>query len=224
MKEIEVYVSSVTGNTRKLSKALIDGLDAMGIIPRVFPTEEVLGELRRMEGLDGARQIQGADELRQVQDASELRQIQGASELRRIQGEKASADSPDEDPPVILCFWCRKAGLDDLSLRLVGHFSGRKIMAFGTMGSYPDSHYGDQVRENVSRVISERNQLLGLFLCRGKIDEERTRRRRRLPEGHPHYLTEEAYKRHLSSRTHPDERDLNEAVLFLKKIMEEDGL
>ena len=194
MKEIEVYVSSVTGNTRKLSKALIDGLDAMGMIPRVFSTEEALGELRRMQGLDGAWQIQG---------------------------EKTSADRSDEGSPVILCFWCRKARLDDLSIRLVRHFSGRKILAFGTMGSYPDSAYGDQVRENVSRVISERNQLLGLFLCRGKIDEERTRKRRSLPKDHPHYLTEEAYKRHLSSRTHPDERDLNEAVLFLKGTMQE---
>ncbi len=185
MREVEVFVSSVTGNTKKLSDALIPCLQSMGYTPRVTDTSQALHTSQTPDT------TQSPDEEKNT----------------------------DADKPVILCFWCRKAGLDDLSLRLVRNLSGRKIAAFGTMGSYPDSPYGNQVRENVSRAICEKNHLLGLYLCRGKIDEKRTSKRRSLPTDHPHYLNDEAYKRHLSSRTHPDEEDLEQAVEFIKRSL-----
>ena len=178
MKRVEIYISSLTGNTRKIGRTLEDALRKLGYEPVTVDTGEVL--------------------------------------KRR---ESCLTASDDPDAPVVICFWCRKAGMDDLSFELVRSMSGRRILAFGTMGSYTDGPYGNQVRGNVSHAIEERNRLLGLFLCRGRIDEKRTEKRRSLPVDHPHYLTDEAYERHLTSRSHPDEEDLKAAAVYLTKIL-----
>ena len=178
MKKAELYISSLTGNTRKVGMTLADTLRGLGYDAIVEDTGEAL---KRKD--------------------------------------MALVNSDDSDVPVIICFWCRRSGMDDRSLRLVRSMSGRSVLAFGTMGSYPDSPYGCQVRANVAASIGERNRFLGLFLCRGRIDERRTEKRRALPADHPHYLGDEAYERHLSSRSHPDEVDLRSAAAFLTKAL-----
>lgn len=122
----------------------------------------------------------------------------------------------DADMMVILCFWCRKAGMDDQTISFLKNLKARRILVFGTMGSYPDSDYGAQVYRSVDSLVSKDNLLLGTFLCRGRIDEKRTEKRRNLPFFHPHYLNDEGYARHISSRSHPDGKDLKGAADFLR--------
>lgn len=119
--------------------------------------------------------------------------------------------------PVILCFWCRRAGMDDRSLEFLAKLHGRDILVFGTMGSLPESDYGKNVYRFVEEKVREHNHLIGVFLCRGCIDIKRTERRRRMPKTHRHYLDDKAYQRHLSSRSHPDEEDRKKAVAFLEE-------
>ncbi|WP_294374709.1 flavodoxin family protein [uncultured Clostridium sp.] len=119
----------------------------------------------------------------------------------------------------ILCFWCRRSTLDDLSQRFVSKYKDQKILAFGTMGNYPDSEYGDRVRKNVIEFINGQNKCEGVFLSRGKIPVKRTEYRRNLPKDHPHYLNEEGYKRHIESRNHPNEDDMRNAVNFLNQYI-----
>ena len=136
--------------------------------------------------------------------------------------EARDACSMGELPPadlVIVCFWCRKAGMDDHSKILVEKLSGKHILAFGTMGSYTRGIYADSVRDNVKAFIARKNYLDGLFLCRGRIAPERTEKRRSLPKDHPHYLNDASYERHLTSRSHPDQKDLAEAAAYLREKM-----
>ncbi len=107
--------------------------------------------------------------------------------------------------------------MDDKSLKLLERFSGRKILAVGTMGSYPDSVYGKRVYKNVEALINAKNICQGIFLCQGKIETSRTEKRRALPKDDPHYLNDESYQRHLESRKHPNDIDLKAAADFVVK-------
>lgn len=165
---IEFYVSSVTGNTRRVSDRLEEELLRLGY-RKVSP------------------------------------------------GSPSSVKKSSSAGTVILCFWCRKAAPDPASLAVLTHLSGRKILAFGTMGYYPEGEYGDLVRANtVSAIEAAGSTCPGVFLCQGKIPEERTEKRRALPPTDRHYLDDAGYARHLESRSHPNEQDLQNAADFLR--------
>lgn len=124
---------------------------------------------------------------------------------------------PELDGYILLFFWCRKSAVDDYSKEVLKQCKGKRILAFGTMGGYPDGIYGQQVRENVKTVIEENNICEGVYLSQGKIPEARTKYRRSLPIGHPHYLDEKGLKRHEESRKHPNTNDLKNAVEFFRE-------
>lgn len=126
-------------------------------------------------------------------------------------------DIDDNDDLFIVCFWCRRSTLDFESKKKIDSLKGKTILAFGTMGSYPDSSYGETVRKNVYDYISTENKCLGIFLSQGKIPLARTEKRRNLPKDNPHYLDDAGLKRHMDSRTHPDENDIRNAVMFLRE-------
>lgn len=118
---------------------------------------------------------------------------------------------------ILLFFWCRKSTLDDYSQALIEQCKGKKILALGTMGGNPDGTYGERVRKNVEMFIEKNNVCCGVYLSQGKIPEKRTKYRMNLPKDHPHYLDEEGVKRHEQSRSHPDKKDLENAVDFFRK-------
>lgn len=127
---------------------------------------------------------------------------------------------PKDADLIIIFFWCRKSSLDFNSKNIVDMCENKKILAFGTMGNYPNSDYGQKVKSNVFDYISKNNKCLGVFLCQGKIPPERTEKRMKLSPDHPHHLDEDGIKRHLDSRTHPDKRDLQNAAHFLEGVLE----
>ena len=135
----------------------------------------------------------------------------------RIFQNKELLNLPELDDYVLLFFWCRKSTLDDYSKEVLKQCKNKKILAFGTMGSYPNDSYGMRVHENVKTIIEENNICEGVYLSQGRIPEERTNYRRNLPKEHPHYLDEEGLKRHEESRKHPDANDLKNAVEFFKE-------
>lgn len=134
---------------------------------------------------------------------------------------KVEGSIENDDSLFIVCFWCRRSTLDFESLKIIDSLEGKNILAFGTMGSYPESEYGERVKKNVHDYIEMRNKCLGVYMSQGKVSLKSTERRRKLPKDNPHYLDEEGVKRHLESQTHPDENDIKSAVLFLRKKLEE---
>lgn len=130
---------------------------------------------------------------------------------------KFDENMQNENALFIVCFWCRRSTLDFDSQKKVDILKGKDILAFGTMGNYPESSYGEKVNQNVYEHISRENKCLGVYLSQGKVSLKSTERRRKLPKDNPHYLDEEGVKRHLESQTHPDEEDIKNAVLFLRQ-------
>ena len=120
------------------------------------------------------------------------------------------------DETVVVCFWCPKSSLDPRSLRFVQGCSGKRMLLLGTLGGFPVGRYADQVRSNVERIVNERNECLGVFLCQGKVRADRIEARRNLPTDDPHHLDEWGAARLTESLKHPDETDILYAQSFAR--------
>ncbi len=121
----------------------------------------------------------------------------------------------------VLGFWCRKSGMDDLSLKLLESFSGKKILALGTMAGDALGDYGERVKGNARSSIEGHNTCIGVFVCRGAVDLERKRKLLLLPEDDPKHITQEKYERYLLTQGHPDEEDLKRVAEFVKEKLSE---
>ncbi len=121
----------------------------------------------------------------------------------------------------VIGFWCRKSGMDDLSLKLLESFSGKRILALGTMAGDALGDYGGRVKGNARSAIETRNTCIGVFVCRGAVDLERKRKLLLLPEDDPKHITQEKYERYLLTQGHPDEEDLKRVAEFVKEKLSE---
>ena len=89
---------------------------------------------------------------------------------------------------------------------------GKKIALFSTHGSLPGSHLATEALEHAV-VIASKAKVLGTFSCRGKVSMEAMEALSKSPE---HKAWTEMAP---SSKTHPDEGDLEDAKSFAKRIM-----
>lgn len=65
--------------------------------------------------------------------------------------------------------------------------------------------------DNVISILAPGNELVGEFICQGKIDPKITEALAKLPLDHPHALTPERKARNARAASHPDEQDLQNA-------------
>ncbi len=126
----------------------------------------------------------------------------------------------NESDIIISCYWCARGTADKKTIDLIENLKGKKIIAVGTLGAYDDSEHALKMKSRVKELVEKENEFLGEFACRGKIAEERTERRRKLPQTDKHYLNEAGVQRHISSRVHPTEDDLKNAVVAVNKALE----
>ena len=117
----------------------------------------------------------------------------------------------------VILYWCNKGTLDQDSLDLISKLSNKKIFILGTMGSSPSSPYGHLVFNNVNKLVSQNNELIGNYLCQGAIDMNRTYKRTKLPKDSRGYLPIEMWEQQKESLTHPDSLDLYNAKEAVKK-------
>lgn len=116
------------------------------------------------------------------------------------------APQPDDFDFLVLGFWVRKAKPDPRMLRYMARVKGKTVAWFGTLAAWPDSPHAMMVRNNTASLL-EGNNVLGGFLCQGRLAP---RRFNDIMEGNTsrnHPLTEERKTRLLEAAKHPDEAD-----------------
>lgn len=119
----------------------------------------------------------------------------------------------------IIAYWCRRGGMDDLSIQTLEKCQGKKVMAVGTIGGNAAGPYGQRVIHKVEETVREENICIASLICQGMINPKRTEIRRNLPVDDPHYLDDENYARHLANRGRPNEEDLKKITeIVLQKI------
>lgn len=88
---------------------------------------------------------------------------------------------------------------------------------FGTLGAYPDSDHARQCLKN-ARALVKGNEILGEFLCQGKVDPALIKiMETKMMDAPHHSMTPERRARLEEAAKHPDEKDLADArALFFK--------
>lgn len=125
-----------------------------------------------------------------------------------------------EQELLVLGYWVDKGKPNKEMEEFMEKLEGKKIITFGTLGAYPDSDHADLTKENTNSILSEKNQVLGNFLCQGKINPKLTEMfMKNSGDGVQHKMTPERMKRHEDAAKHPNEEDFNNAKEFVQRIM-----
>jgi flavodoxin len=130
-----------------------------------------------------------------------------------------SAPAPDNYDLIALGFWVNRETADNLAQGYMEKISGKKVALFATLGAYPDSEHALKSMENASALLTPRNEVIGSFICQGKIDPALTERLKKLGPDHPHGMTPERLQRHEDAARHPNEEDFANAKRVFAEIV-----
>lgn len=121
---------------------------------------------------------------------------------------------------VIPGFWVDRGTADTLAKKFIEEIKNKKVALFGTLGADPNSPHGISSMENVKNLLDGTNELLGTFLCQGKVDPKVIAMMEKMfgTSGHSHSVDENRRKRHMEASSHPDENDLNNAKKVFTQI------
>ena len=119
-----------------------------------------------------------------------------------------------------LGFWVNRGGPDAAMLRYMTQVQAARVALFGTLGAYPDSPHAHKVREKAVAALAPGNQVLGTFLCHGRMDPARIAALQENPSVARHHpMTEERRLRLQAAQTHPDATDCAQAQAFIHEML-----
>lgn len=138
-----------------------------------------------------------------------------------------TAPSPAEYDLVAVGFWVDRGTADKKAQDYLKTIKGKQVALFATLGAYPDSEHAASSLKNAAALLEADNQLVGTFICQGKVDPRLIEKFKDLPPGHPHSLSPERLERHKEAAKHPDAKDLQAArAVFTDirdKLMQAEG-
>lgn len=124
----------------------------------------------------------------------------------------------DSFDTLVVGYWVDKGSADGRTKRFLKELSNKNIALFGTLGADPKSEHGNKVLDRVAKLV-EKNNLIGNFLCRGKIDPKLVEKMGKFPLKLVHPLTPERLKRIEDAKPHPNAEDLAEAKEYFANIL-----
>ena len=128
-------------------------------------------------------------------------------------------EDPAEADLVLAGFWTDKGNADKDSRKFLKSLKNRKVFLFGTAGYGDSQTYFNGILEVAADNMSESNEVIGSFMCQGKmpqsVRDEYNRLKEVVPDQGAHYdLMISNFDKALS---HPDETDLeNLKAAFVK--------
>ena len=112
-------------------------------------------------------------------------------------------------PTVYVGFWTDKGNADQNTLALLSQLRNKKVFLFGTAGFGQSPAYFEKVLGAVRSALDDSNQLLGEYMCQGKMPQavkDRYLRMKAQPE-HPQNL-DALIANFDHALSHPDKEDL----------------
>ena len=221
MKKIKIIYSSITGNTKKVAESVFDFLNVSYRKDKNIKNDKESQLPDKIAGKDkGVHTLSYGEKLRLPHTAKlelfDIKNFTGAHYGADKENNRIFCDFFSDDDIIIICFWCRRSGMDDLSLSLIESLSNKKILAIGTLSGDAKGQYGYRVKENAKNAISHNNQCIGVHLCQGHSNLKRIESRRHLNPGEPKYISPEKWLRHLNMQHHPDANDIKEVLRFVQ--------
>ncbi len=120
---------------------------------------------------------------------------------------------PYEDYDIIaLGYWVLRGLPDTKVLDCIKELHGAKVILFGTLGAYVHSEHAQKCICQSEALVAEENEVLGSFLCMGKVDSFYAAKSR-------HPMTPERQARLEEAAKHPNEEDFEQARAFISQIL-----
>ena len=117
--------------------------------------------------------------------------------------------SDDNDDIVFVGFWTDKGNADSKTIEYLKGLKDKKIFLFGTCGFGGSVTYFDRILTNVKKNIDSSNEIIGEYMCQGKMPSSVRERYLKMKESDncpPNIdVLIDNFDKALS---HPDEKDL----------------
>ncbi|WP_107571835.1 flavodoxin family protein BilS [Clostridioides difficile] len=146
--------------------------------------------------------------------------IQGKKEIKNISELVDDSIDYENYDIVFLGYWVDKGICDRNSKQVLENIHNKKIALFGTMGASTKGSYGASIIEKIESIIPKDNEILGSFICQGKIAEGlKVKYKEMLKLSPDNEHIRQQLNNHEESQSHPDEQEIYEANVFAKNMM-----
>ncbi|EML6499835.1 flavodoxin family protein BilS [Clostridioides difficile] len=146
--------------------------------------------------------------------------IQGKKEIKNISELVDDSIDYENYDIVFLGYWVDKGICDKNSKQVLENIHNKKIALFGTMGASTKGSYGASIIEKIQSIIPKDNEILGSFICQGKIAEGlKVKYKEMLKLSPDNEHIRQQLNNHEESQSHPDEQEIYEANVFAKNMM-----
>jgi len=125
---------------------------------------------------------------------------------------------------VVIGFWVDKGTADSKTRNYLQTLHDKRVALFATLGADPDSKHATECLAKATALLAPGNQVVGTFICQGKVDPRLVEQFKKFPAGHPHAMTQERQLRHAEAAKHPDAKDLQGAKEVFARIKKEVSL
>lgn len=152
---------------------------------------------------------------------------QVAEAIHEVFGQKADLFPVEQAPVaegydlVVIGFWVDRGVADKKAQAYITGVHNKKVALFATLGANPESEHARKSMDNTAGLLADDNQLVGSFICQGKVDPNLIEQFEKLPAGHPHGMNAERRARHDEADKHPNSVDLGNAKIAFKKIQQQ---
>lgn len=120
---------------------------------------------------------------------------------------------------VLVGYWVDKGGPNEEAKKFLETISNKKVGLFATLAYWPDTEHGWKSLVNGENIVKEKNQVIGKYICQGKLSDGIIEKFKSLPEGNPHAITPEKLKRYEIATNHPSDIDIAAgAELFKERL------
>lgn len=122
---------------------------------------------------------------------------------------------------IIVGTWIDKGTADEKALKFIESIKNKKVAFFFTLGAYPDSDHAKDCVVKITNLFEKNNNIvIGSYHCQGAIDPKLIEfMKKTFGSDHPHGPNPERIKRWKDASTHPDEKDLENAKLTFKNLL-----
>lgn len=127
-----------------------------------------------------------------------------------------TAPPPDPSDFIAMGFWVNRGTADEKAQEYMKKIRGKKVGIFATLGAYPNSNHAREVLSSVRELLNG-NDLLGEFICQGKIDPDILDK---MPKDGVHAMTSERMVRIEEAKKHPNETDCRYAQNAFREMFE----
>lgn len=123
---------------------------------------------------------------------------------------------------IVVGTWIDKGTADNKALKFIESLKDKKTAFIFTLGAYPDSQHAMDCIEKISELFTKNgNKVLGHYHCQGAIDPKLIEMMKtKFGPEHPHGPNPERVKRWEDASKHPDQKDLDNAYNYFKKLLE----